>query len=57
MDYNVTYKVLNASDFEVPQDRRRIFIIGYKSPITKFTFPKENNKKFLLKKLLMIYQN
>lgn len=52
MDYNVTYKVLNASDFEVPQDRRRIFIIGYKSPITKFTFPKENNKKISIKEAI-----
>jgi DNA (cytosine-5)-methyltransferase 1 len=30
LGYNVTYKILNAKDFGVPQHRERIFIIGTK---------------------------
>lgn len=29
-NYKVSYKVLNAKDFGVPQDRRRIYIVGVK---------------------------
>lgn len=29
-NYKVSYKVLNASDFGVPQDRRRIYFVGVK---------------------------
>lgn len=30
LDYQVTWKVLNAKDFGVPQDRKRIYIVGNK---------------------------
>lgn len=30
LDYKVSWKVLNAKDFGVPQDRRRIYIVGTK---------------------------
>ena len=30
LNYNVTFKILNASDFGLPQNRERIFIIGTK---------------------------
>ena len=35
LDYFVDYKVLNALDFGIPQDRKRIYIVGskYKKPI------------------------
>jgi DNA (cytosine-5)-methyltransferase 1 len=29
LDYNISWKVLNASDFGVPQNRKRIYIIGH----------------------------
>ena len=38
--YKVSYKVLNAAEFGVPQERRRVFIVGIRSDFGKlFTFP------------------
>tara|TARA_B110000259_G_scaffold187914_1_gene243983 strand:+ start:2723 stop:3523 length:801 start_codon:yes stop_codon:yes gene_type:complete len=38
LGYKVTYKVLLASDFGVPQNRRRVVFVGFKNG-HKFTFP------------------
>ncbi len=40
--YHVTYKVLNASHYGVPQKRERIFIVGFrdKRAFERFEFPK-----------------
>ncbi len=38
--YNLSFKLLNASDFGVPQDRKRVFFIGYRSDLgLEFSFP------------------
>jgi len=38
--YRVFYKVLNAKDYGVPQERKRIFIVGIKDSLnTDFVFP------------------
>lgn len=39
--YNVYMKLLNANDFDVPEDRDRVFYIGFRKDlgITKFEFP------------------
>ena len=48
--YNVEYKVLNAKDYGVPQDRKRVFIVGYREDLDlKFEFPKPLNKKVTLR--------
>jgi DNA (cytosine-5)-methyltransferase 1 len=39
MDYSVTYKVLLAADYGVPQMRKRVIFIGLKNTKSKFTFP------------------
>lgn len=40
--YNTYWKLLNASDFGVPQNRQRVFIIGIRKDIVvDFIFPKE----------------
>ena len=38
MDYNLSIEVLNAKHFGLPQNRERIFIIGFKD-IVNFRFP------------------
>jgi len=48
--YDVAYKLLNAKDFNVPQDRKRVIIIGYREDIAgSFQFPIESNKVLTLK--------
>ena len=40
--YNVSFKLLNAKDYGVAQDRKRVFIVGYNKDIMgdkKFEFP------------------
>lgn len=52
--YNVRYKILNAYDYEVPQKRERIFIIGTLKILNKiYKFPEKINKKIILKDVLM----
>lgn len=39
--YDLSFQLLNVSDFGVPQDRKRVFFIGYRKDLDmKFTFPK-----------------
>lgn len=39
--YNVTYKLLNAADYGVPQERKRVVIVGYRKDLgIIFEFPK-----------------
>ena len=44
--YNVYYTLLNTKDFEVPQDRERVVIVGFRKDlgITSFTFPEGSSK-------------
>lgn len=50
--YNVTYKVLNAIDYEVPQKRKRIIIVGTKKEFPNFEFPKAIDKRLVLRDVL-----
>ena len=55
LGYNTTYKVLNAKDFGVPQNRERIFIVGInRKKLGKigFEFPDPLNIKTILGKIL-----
>ncbi|MGB1296324.1 MAG: DNA cytosine methyltransferase [Flavobacteriales bacterium] len=47
-------QVINAKDFGVPQNRERIFIVGFRKDlnITEFTYPKPKNKKTTLDHIL-----
>lgn len=39
--YNLSFQTVNASDYGVPQDRQRIFFIGYRHDLNlNFSFPK-----------------
>ena len=38
--YEVSYQLLNASDYGVPQDRKRVIFVGYRKDLgKKFTHP------------------
>lgn len=53
--YELSFQLLNASDFGVPQDRKRVFFIGYRKDLgLKFKFPEGHTttKKILLKDIL-----
>ena len=55
LGYNTTYKVLNAKDFGIPQNRERIFIVGVnrkKMGKIGFEFPDPLNKKTTLGQIL-----
>ena len=56
--YNISYKLLNANDYGVPQDRLRVFIIGYhKSLNKKFIFPEPLKIKPVLKDAIYDVRN
>ena len=51
LGYHVYAKVLNTKDYGVPQNRERIFLVGFKEP-RDFNFPKKMELKLRLKDLL-----
>ncbi len=52
LKYNVFYKVLNSKDFGVPQNRERIFIVGFLDQEVKFKFPSKSKINHSLKNIL-----
>jgi DNA (cytosine-5)-methyltransferase 1 len=55
LGYNLYWKILNAKDFGVPQNRERIYIVGFKKEFIlneNFEFPTPNSKKVALKSIL-----
>ena len=50
LKYNFFYKILNSSDFGVPQSRKRTYMLGIKKSYNdnEFTFPKPINKDIRL---------
>ena len=51
--YNISYKCLDSSKYNVPQKRERVFIVGIlKSINNTFKFPEESNNKKVLKDIL-----
>ncbi len=54
LDYDVFYKILNASNFGIPTARERIYILAFRKDlnISNFEFPKSESKQTSLKQLL-----
>lgn len=52
LDYKIYYKVLNAKDFGVPQNRERIIIVGFKNHNINFEFPEPTGDKTKLGDIL-----
>lgn len=56
--YEISYSLLNANNYNVPQDRKRVIIVGYhKKMWKKFIFPEENKKKLNLKDAIFDLNN
>ena len=48
--YKVSFQLLNANDFEVPQDRKRVIIVGYYEKMNgAFEFPQKTNTGLTLR--------
>lgn len=52
LKYKIYYKVLNAKDFGVPQNRERIIIVGFKNHNVDFKFPEPTGIKTRLGDIL-----
>lgn len=53
--YDLSFELLNVSDYGVPQDRKRVFFIGYRKDLgLKFQFPRPTtlNNKITLEKAI-----
>lgn len=51
--YELSFKLLNASDYSVPQDRKRVFFIGYRRDLQKkFDFPEPHGEKVTLEEVI-----
>ncbi|CAA6823010.1 MAG: DNA-cytosine methyltransferase (EC [uncultured Sulfurovum sp.] len=51
--YTLSFKLLNAHDYNVPQDRKRVFFIGFRDDLNlKFEFPKALDKKLFLEDVI-----
>jgi DNA (cytosine-5)-methyltransferase 1 len=48
--YNVSFKLLNAAHYDVPEDRLRVIIVGYRKNVVKkfFEFPEPSNTRLNL---------
>jgi len=47
--YKLSFKLLNASDFDVPQDRKRVFFVGIREDLNfEFQFPQPLKEKITL---------
>lgn len=50
LGYELSWKLVNSSDYGVPQDRKRVIIVGYRKDLEKiYTFPEPILKKVTLK--------
>lgn len=45
LGYNVTYKVVNAANYGVPQTRKRFICVGVKKELGTFIFPEETHSE------------
>lgn len=47
--YSISYKLMNAADFGVPEDRYRVIFVGYQKSLGEFNFPEPFDRKVTLK--------
>ena len=52
LGYKIFKALLNAADFGVPQNRKRLYVVGFKNKKTDFKFPESKELKITLKDYL-----
>lgn len=52
LNYNLFFDILDAKDFNIPQTRRRLFLIGFKEDIKDFKFPTEKKLEYTMQDFL-----
>ena len=59
LGYEVVYKIISPLDIGIPQNRNRIFILGFKNAnhLKKFSWPNNKKKINKLNKILMFSKN
>lgn len=58
MGYELSFKMLNAKDYNVPQDRKRVFFIGIRKDLNiEFQFPKAEFLPLTLKDIIVDIQD
>ena len=56
LDYTWDYKILNARDYGIPQNRERVFVVGFRNDLIlekKFEFPEPIELKTTMKDFLL----
>lgn len=56
LGYDWDYKILNAKDYGIPQNRERLFVVGFRKDLklkNKFTFPKSTQLEKTMKDFLI----
>jgi DNA (cytosine-5)-methyltransferase 1 len=57
LGYKIYYQVLNSRNYGIPQNRERIFVIGFKDNSVQFTFPEKVILEYTMQDFLEDYTN
>lgn len=52
LGYKIYHDVLNSKDFGIPQDRKRLFVVGFINDVKNFNFPKKQQLESKLSKFI-----
>lgn len=53
LGYSIFHQVLDASDYGIPQKRRRIFVVGFKDTSVQFDFPRPRPLDYTMQDFLL----
>lgn len=53
LGYHVSYSILNAADYGIPQHRRRLFVVGFKLNNPHFEFPNKKELNYTMSDFLL----
>lgn len=52
LGYKIYYELLDAKDYNIPQTRRRLFVVGFRENIDNFEFPKKLDLQYTMQDFL-----